>query len=104
MNRDELLHRVKSILTDAFRERLKGVVLYGSVARDDAEPDSDVDLLVLLAGPVDRREDLWTCIHALYPLVLETERPIHAKPVDVEKYEAQNVPLYREVRREGIPA
>ena len=98
----ELLERVKLKLREAFGDRLRGVVLYGSEARDEAEPDSDIDLLVLLASPVNRREDLWTCIRALYPLVLELERPIHAKPVSFEEYEAERFPLYSEARREGV--
>ncbi len=99
----DVLDRIKSMLRDAFKDRLQGVMLYGSEARGDANSDSDIDLLVLLTGPVNRREDLWTCICALYPLVLELERPIHAKPVDVEHYEMQRFPLYHEVKREGVP-
>ena len=98
-----LLERIRTNLQDAFKDRLRGVILYGSEARGQADPDSDIDLLVLLEGPVDGRRDSWTCIRALYDLTLETERPIHAKPVDVRDYEAQNFPLYRSVKREGIP-
>lgn len=104
MNRDEMLKQVKALLQEAFGDRLRGVILYGSEARGTADPDSDIDLLVLLAGPVQFGRDLRTCIHALYPLVLELDRPIHAKPTDVNEYEAQEFLLYREAKREGIPA
>ena len=99
---EDVLKQVKLRLQVAFGPRLQGVMLYGSEARHEANEDSDVDLLVLLTGPVDHGEDSWTCIRALYPLVLEMERPIHAKPTDVLTYEAQEMPLYRNVRREGI--
>ena len=102
MERSELLSRVKSILQQAFGERLRGVILYGSEARGTAEPDSDIDLLVLLDGPVTW-DDSKTSIHALYPLVLESERLIHAVEVDAAEYEAQEWPLYRMVKSEGIP-
>ena len=36
-----------------YGERLSGVLLYGSHARGEARPDSDVDVLVLLEGEVD---------------------------------------------------
>ncbi len=102
MDQNELLTRIKAPLADAFGLRLRGVVLYGSEARGNAEPDSDIDVLVLLAAPFDYGKDLTVCINVLYPLVLELERPIHASPTDIAEYEAQEFPLYRNARREGI--
>jgi len=99
---EDLRCRIKSTLQDAFGSRLQGVILYGSEARGEADPDSDIDLLVLLTGPVEEGEDSWKCIRALYPLVLELERPIHAKPTDVRAYETQDFPLYCSARQEGI--
>lgn len=104
MTRKDLLERVKSILAKTFADRLRGVLLYGSEARNEAETDSDIDLLVLLDGPVDSHADSWACIKALYPLVLELERPIHALPVDIDEYNAQEFPLYRNAREEGVLA
>lgn len=104
MNRDQLLARIKAILADTYGDRLRGVVLYGSEARGESDPDSDIDLLVLLDAPVDFGKELRTCIHVLYPLVLELERPIHATPVDISVYEAQEFPLYRNAKGEGILA
>lgn len=102
MTRDELLSEIKARLQRAFGERLQGVVLYGSEARGEAHPDSDIDLLVLLTGPVEDRRDSWQCIDTLYPVVLETGRPIHAEPVDVHEYRAAEAGLYREAQREGV--
>ena len=104
MDRDDMLRQVKSRLQEAFGERLRGVVLYGSEARGTAEPDSDIDLLVLLTGPLPFGNDLRTCVDVLYPLVLELDRPIHATPTDVAEYDAQDFLLYREARQEGIVA
>jgi len=102
MDRSELLRRAKAALTDAYGPRLRGLILYGSEARGTAEPDSDIDLLVLLEGPVTW-EDSKKSIRVLYPLVLELGRPIHAVEVDPAEYEAQEWPLYRMVRKDGIP-
>jgi len=104
MSRDELMCRAKDALRCAFADRLRGLVLYGSEARGAARPDSDVDLLVLLSSPVKHREDLWASIRALYPLMLDLERPIHPKPVDIAEYEDGACPLYRQARQEGIMA
>ena len=104
MDRNELLSRLKAPLAEAFGDRLRGVILYGSEARGEAAPDSDIDVLVLLEALVKYGQDLRTCIHALYPLVLELERPIDAIPVDMAVYEAQEFPLYRNAKREGVAA
>jgi predicted nucleotidyltransferase len=103
MKRQELLTRVKAALAEAFGQRLRGVVLYGSEARGQADPDSDIDLLVLLSHQDSYWDDVGRCIEAVYPLVLENNgRPIHAKPIPIDEYEAQEFGLYRNVRREGI--
>jgi predicted nucleotidyltransferase len=99
-----LLARIKTCLEDVFGGRLRGVVLYGSEARGEATPDSDIDVLVLLTGPVALGRDLRTIIDVLYPLQLEIERPIHAMPVDINFYEAGEFALYRNAKREGILA
>ena len=104
MERDVLLAQVKRPLSEAFADRLKGVVLYGSEVRGNSDADSDVDLLVLLDGPVVLARDLRTIIDALYPLQLEIARPLHATPVDVRSYEAGAFALYRNAKREGMTA
>lgn len=104
MDTTELLGRIQERLEAAHRDRLRGVVLYGSEARGDAAPDSDIDVLVLLEGPIAYWDDLRANIEAVYPLVLELERPIHAKPVDITVYESAEFPLYQNAKTEGIVA
>ena len=102
MNAEELLIRIKNCLRDAHGDRLQGVVLYGSEARGDAEPDSDIDLLVLLKGPVEFGKDLRTSIDAIYDLQLEISRSIHAMPVDIEAFRSGKYSVYRNAKREGV--
>lgn len=104
MTHQELLNRVKAILRGVHARRLRGVVLYGSHARGAGKPDSDIDLLVLLDGPIHYGRDLLANLDALYPLAVDLQRRISAKPVDAKEYETAQCPLYENAHREGIAA
>lgn len=102
MDRQELLTAIRQRLLKAHGRRLRGVVLYGSEVRDEARPDSDIDVLVLLEGPIEYSKDLRTNIAVLYDLVLALERPISAKPVDIVAYDIAAYPLYQNAKAEGV--
>ena len=99
-----LFEKIKNSLKTLYGERLKGVILYGSEARGQAGPYSDIDILVLLHGPVDCGRQIRPMIDALYDIQLETEpfRPISAIAVDEEDFKQQEFALFRKVHEEGI--
>jgi predicted nucleotidyltransferase len=49
----EIIHRLKSLLQE--RVKLDRLILFGSRARGDAEPDSDMDVMVILDEPTSRQ-------------------------------------------------
>ncbi len=104
MTTEQLLGQIKAQLRVAHGDRLRGVVLYGSQARGAARDDSDVDILVLLDGPINYGRDLQANLDALYPLALQIQRRISAKPIEAAEYETADCPLYRIAHREGIVA
>lgn len=52
MQRDEVLAILRLHRADLERRGVKSLALFGSTARGEARPDSDVDLLVEFASPV----------------------------------------------------
>lgn len=99
---NELTRRCKSVLASHYGPRFKGLVLYGSVARRQAAVTSDLDLLVLLSPPVDYFRELWHIIDLLYPIQLESEQLISAKPAALDEFEHGVIQLYRNAQREGV--
>lgn len=54
MSPSTLSDELKSVLVDALRPYASRIELFGSVARDNADSDSDVDVLVTLRPTTDR--------------------------------------------------
>ncbi len=103
IDRQELLDRIKRNLEDLYSDRLKGVVLYGSEARGESRPDSDIDILVLLEGPVCVWRERNRIINALYDVQLQVpQRHLSLLPLDLDEYSAQEFALLRNARREGV--
>lgn len=52
MSRDEVLRRLSALKGELGRFHVRSLSVFGSVARDEATPESDIDLLVEFAEPV----------------------------------------------------
>ncbi|MFZ1039698.1 MAG: nucleotidyltransferase domain-containing protein [Anaerolineales bacterium] len=100
--KNKISQQCKNVLAKYYGKRLKGVNLYGSVASGQATSSSDIDLLVLLDPPMDYFAELRRIVDILYPVQLESEQLISAKPVSVSDFETGAIALYRNARREGI--
>ena len=100
--RNLIIKKCKETLTKYYGKRLKSVILYGSTARGQASPTSDIDLLILLTPPMDFFAELRQLVDILYPVQLESETLISAKPVSVKDFELGSISLYRNAKREGI--
>lgn len=95
--------KCKAALEGHYGPQLKGLILYGSVARNQADAASDIDLLVLLDQPFEYFSELRQIIEVLYPIQLESERLISARPVHPDEFEHGTIQLYRNAKREGVP-
>jgi uncharacterized protein len=99
---NSIAQKCKEVLSQYYGARFQGIVLYGSMARGDAQAGSDIDLLILLSTPFDYFAELRQIVDRLYPIQLESEQLISAKPALARDYEVGSLSLYRNARREGV--
>lgn len=101
---NSILNKCKHILSDYYGDKFQGLILYGSMARGQADNFSDIDLLVLLKKPFDYFKELRKIVELLYPVQLESENLISAKPAAKEEFDSGKILLYRLAKREGLAA
>jgi len=77
----EILQRLKAGLEEIYGDRLKGVYLYGSRARGDARPDSDVDVAVVLDDFESPHATRRMMSHLVADLCLESDLHLSAMPI-----------------------
>ena len=97
-----ITQRCRESLESYYGSQLMGVILYGSVARNQASPASDIDLLVLLNPPFDYFAELRRIVELLYPIQVESERLISAQPAAYDEFEKGSLQLYRNAKRDGV--
>jgi uncharacterized protein len=99
---DPTLQQCRALLQRLYGTRLKGVVLYGSCARGTEATESDIDLMVLLEGPVDAAQEIRRMWEVLYLLQLESARLLSVVPVDAALYDQGAYALYRQAQADGM--
>jgi predicted nucleotidyltransferase len=102
MTIDEITKKCKKNLETYYGSQFKGLILYGSSVHNKTSPESDIDLLVLLNQPFNYFDELRRIIDLLYPVQLESDQLISAKPVTDDEFEYGSIQLYRNAKREGI--
>ncbi len=105
----EMSERLRSLLTELrsrfealYGPRLARLVLFRSQARGDAEPGSDIDVLVVLEGPVRPGEEIRRSINHVAELSLENNVVFSCVFVSRDRFEMEISPLLINVRREGV--
>ena len=101
LSTSDISQKCKNILQKHYLSRFQGLVLYGSVARQQENLSSDIDLMVLLNKPFDYVQELRQIVDLLYAVQLESEWLISAKPAAVDEFERGSIQLYRNIKQEG---
>ena len=99
-NSDPILSQFRTALDKLYGARIERVVLYGSRARGDGQPDSDYDVAVFLKDISDRWQEIDRLVEAQTTLLFATGAVINALPFRAGSYQ-DRTPLMHEIRREG---
>ena len=104
MDLDALMTEFREGLRQIYGERLARLVLFGSRARDNSRPDSDIDLLVVLHGSVDVNDEIRRVSPLSSRLSLQYDTVISCLYVSERDFENDTSPLMVNIRREGLAA
>jgi len=99
----KILADLRQSLEGLYGERFVKMVLYGSQARGDSEPESDIDVLVVLKGPVSPCDEIARTINDVAEISFRNNVVLACFFVSEEQFEREQSPLLLNVRREGIP-
>lgn len=99
---DPILRRFRAAVTEIYGDRLERVVLYGSRARGDADPDSDYDVAVFLRDMPDRFAEMNRLADVATDILYNQGGFVHAMPYLAATYNDPRMPLMHEIRAEGV--
>jgi len=100
----EIASKVRTELQKLYGQRLRGVYLYGSAARDQLTPDSDIDIAIVLDKLTSRYAELKRTSKIGSDFSLETSTLVAFLFVDETDFRNGRFSIHRTIKEEGIPA
>ncbi len=97
-----ILKQLKQNLKQLYGDRLIHITLFGSQARGDQQPDSDIDILIVLKTLVNPGTEIKRTGKIIAALSLEYDQVITCLFIDELQYQTRNNALLRNIRQEGI--
>lgn len=98
----EIIEKFKQEITQIYQQELSQLILYGSQAREDAKPESDIDILVILKHGNKDQQKYQQVINLISDLCLEYEVLISCVYVSENQFLTEKSPLLINIHREGI--
>ena len=97
-----ILKELRAKLAAEYGSRLVNVILYGSQARGDATPESDIDVMVVLKDEVNPYQEIDRTNKLTSRLSLEYDTLISTLFVAEDRFQSERSPLLMNIRREGV--
>jgi len=98
----KILRKLKKELLQIYGDQIHSILLYGSRARGDERPDSDIDILIVLKDEFKYSEMLKRSSDMAASLSLENDVVISRAFVTENDYRERQIPFLMNVRREAI--
>ena len=100
---EELREDLVKALRTTFGTRITAIVLYGSMARGDQTPESDIDIALFLRDPMTR-EEREEMISRLVDLDWKYDREVSVCEIQQSQFAewADILPFYRNIQEEGV--
>jgi predicted nucleotidyltransferase len=98
---DPVLRQFRDALYQRYGGQIERVILFGSRARGDHQPDSDYDVAVFLQRPRRFWDDLGGLADITTDILVRTGAVISAKPFPSGAWQ-ERTPLMGELRRDGV--
>jgi len=100
----EIAAKARRALAELYGDRLRSVYLYGSAARDQLTPDSDIDIAVVLDAIPDRFVEHERTSQLGADLSLEYDTVVLFFFAEEADLEAGRFGIHRAIKEEGIAA
>ena len=99
----EIATEARRNLENIYGQRLRGVYLYGSAARDQLTPDSDIDIAIILDKIPSRFEEHERTSQLGSDLSLERNTVVTFLFVSEADFIEGLFTIHRVIKREGVP-
>jgi uncharacterized protein len=101
-NLAEILAELRQLLNDILGSRMVGLYLYGSYARGEARPDSDIDVLVVVTTPFDYGELIQLTSQAVAGISLKYDVVVSRVFLSENDFEESRGIFVRNIRKEIV--
>jgi predicted nucleotidyltransferase len=97
-----ILEQLRNYFQKNYQDNLAYLILFGSQARGDATPDSDIDLLVILKNQFDSYQENKKNSQFIADICLKYDTVISCFLMNRDTWESTNNAFTRNVKQEGI--
>jgi predicted nucleotidyltransferase len=98
------MRELKEGLAKIYGDKLNAVYLYGSYARGDYRPGSDVDVMILLEDYNNYWDEIKRTSELIAGISLNYDLLVSRVIMSEEKWKRSDTPLLKNIHREGLAA